>query len=86
MEQNNIFPTPNESPLHAVHSHRSAEGSLKLNELMTLVKKYRQKSRLEQQENSLGCASEDMKKLKMIPPLSTGRKLSDAKVQEKAKH
>ncbi|GKD51527.1 hypothetical protein Tco_1280503, partial [Tanacetum coccineum] len=33
------LPTPNESPLHAVHSHRSDEGSLKLIELMNLVTK-----------------------------------------------
>ncbi|GJR65336.1 putative ribonuclease H-like domain-containing protein, partial [Tanacetum coccineum] len=33
------IPTPNESPLHAVHSHGSAEGSLKLNELTNLVTK-----------------------------------------------
>ncbi|GJS44116.1 retrovirus-related pol polyprotein from transposon TNT 1-94 [Tanacetum coccineum] len=32
-------PTPNESPLHAVHSHGSDEGSLKLIELMNLVTK-----------------------------------------------
>ncbi|GJX93182.1 ribonuclease H-like domain-containing protein [Tanacetum coccineum] len=32
-------PTPNESPLHVVHSHGSDEGSLKLNELMNLVTK-----------------------------------------------
>ncbi|GJX09087.1 putative ribonuclease H-like domain-containing protein [Tanacetum coccineum] len=32
-------PTPNESPLHAVHSHGSDEGSLKLNELTNLVTK-----------------------------------------------
>ncbi|GJR57688.1 hypothetical protein Tco_1499850 [Tanacetum coccineum] len=32
-------PTPNESPLHDVHPHRSDEGSLKLNELTTLVTK-----------------------------------------------
>ncbi|GKF52928.1 hypothetical protein Tco_0159838 [Tanacetum coccineum] len=32
-------PSPNESPLHAVHSHRSDEGSLKLIELMNLVTK-----------------------------------------------
>ncbi|GJZ62129.1 hypothetical protein Tco_0618266 [Tanacetum coccineum] len=32
-------PTPNESPLHAVHPHGSDEGSLKLNELTTLVTK-----------------------------------------------
>ncbi|GJR04208.1 hypothetical protein Tco_0527192 [Tanacetum coccineum] len=30
-------PTPNESPLHVVHSHGSDEGSLKLNELKNLV-------------------------------------------------
>ncbi|GJS33634.1 hypothetical protein Tco_0532016, partial [Tanacetum coccineum] len=33
------FPTPHDSPLHAVHSHGSDEGSLKLNELMNLVTK-----------------------------------------------
>ncbi|GJS98821.1 hypothetical protein Tco_0819991 [Tanacetum coccineum] len=32
-------PTPNESPLHVVHSHGSDEGSLKLNELTNLVTK-----------------------------------------------
>ncbi|GJZ62352.1 hypothetical protein Tco_0618489 [Tanacetum coccineum] len=30
-------PTPHDSPLHAVYSHRSDEGSLKLQELMNLV-------------------------------------------------
>ncbi|GKB49115.1 hypothetical protein Tco_0899868 [Tanacetum coccineum] len=30
-------PSPNESPLHAVHSYESYEGSLKLNELKILV-------------------------------------------------
>ncbi|GKA27884.1 hypothetical protein Tco_0714052 [Tanacetum coccineum] len=33
------FPTPHDSPLHAVHSQGSDEGSLKLNELTTLVTK-----------------------------------------------
>ncbi|GKE74709.1 hypothetical protein Tco_1536750, partial [Tanacetum coccineum] len=33
------FPTPHDSPLYAVYSHRSDEGSLKLNELMNLVTK-----------------------------------------------
>ncbi|GJY78929.1 hypothetical protein Tco_0484730 [Tanacetum coccineum] len=33
------LPTPNESPIHAVHSHGSDEGSLKLNELTDLVTK-----------------------------------------------
>ncbi|GJS64400.1 hypothetical protein Tco_1118592, partial [Tanacetum coccineum] len=32
-------PSPNESPLHAVHSHGSDKGSLKLNELTNLVTK-----------------------------------------------
>ncbi|GJZ80209.1 hypothetical protein Tco_0645046 [Tanacetum coccineum] len=31
------LPTPHDSPLHAVHSHESDEGSLKLQELMNLV-------------------------------------------------
>ncbi|GJV24920.1 hypothetical protein Tco_1377615, partial [Tanacetum coccineum] len=31
------LPTPHDSPLHVVHSHRSEEGSLKLQELMNLV-------------------------------------------------
>ncbi|GKD95284.1 hypothetical protein Tco_1375121, partial [Tanacetum coccineum] len=31
------LPTPHDSPLHAVHSHGSDEGSLKLNELTNLV-------------------------------------------------
>ncbi|GJS34618.1 putative ribonuclease H-like domain-containing protein [Tanacetum coccineum] len=33
------LPTPNESPIHAVHSHGSDEGRLKLNELTDLVTK-----------------------------------------------
>ncbi|GJY00380.1 putative ribonuclease H-like domain-containing protein, partial [Tanacetum coccineum] len=33
------FPTPHDSPFHAVHLHGSDEGSLKLNELMNLVTK-----------------------------------------------
>ncbi|GJV30155.1 hypothetical protein Tco_1386603 [Tanacetum coccineum] len=45
------IPTPNESPLHAVHSHGSAEGSLKLNELTTLVTKLSE--RLEVLEDDL---------------------------------
>ncbi|GKF62954.1 hypothetical protein Tco_0183008, partial [Tanacetum coccineum] len=31
------FPTPHDSPLHAVHSHGSDEGNLKLQELINLV-------------------------------------------------
>ncbi|GKG28608.1 hypothetical protein Tco_0415973, partial [Tanacetum coccineum] len=33
------FPTPYDSPFHVVHSHRSDEGSLKLNELTNLITK-----------------------------------------------
>ncbi|GJV96411.1 hypothetical protein Tco_1547988 [Tanacetum coccineum] len=33
------FPTPYDSPIYVVHSHRSDEGSLQLNELMNLVTK-----------------------------------------------
>ncbi|GJT74330.1 hypothetical protein Tco_1041055 [Tanacetum coccineum] len=32
------LPTPHDSPLHAVHSHGSDEGSLKLQELMNLIR------------------------------------------------
>ncbi|GJV55414.1 ribonuclease H-like domain-containing protein [Tanacetum coccineum] len=49
------FPTPNESPLHAVHSHGSDEGSLKLNELMNLVTKL---------SDMIGALEDDLKKTK----------------------
>ncbi|GJS01584.1 hypothetical protein Tco_0318092 [Tanacetum coccineum] len=39
-------PTPNESPLHVVHSHGSDEGSLKLNELTNLVTKLSERIRV----------------------------------------
>ncbi|GJU81875.1 uncharacterized mitochondrial protein-like protein [Tanacetum coccineum] len=39
-------PTPNESPLHVVHSHGSDEGSLKLIELMNLVTKLSERIRV----------------------------------------
>ncbi|GJZ43662.1 hypothetical protein Tco_0590917 [Tanacetum coccineum] len=47
---------PNESPLHAVHSHGSAEGSLKLNELTTLVTKLSERIRV---------LEDDLKKTKL---------------------
>ncbi|GKC53824.1 hypothetical protein Tco_1076569 [Tanacetum coccineum] len=50
------IPTPNESPLHAVHSHGSAEGSLKLNELTTLVTKLSER---------IGVLEDDLKKTKL---------------------
>ncbi|GKG48672.1 hypothetical protein Tco_0512819, partial [Tanacetum coccineum] len=48
-------PTPNESPLHAVHSHGSNEGSLKLNELTNLVTKLSEK---------IGVLEDDLKRTK----------------------
>ncbi|GKC45167.1 hypothetical protein Tco_1062889, partial [Tanacetum coccineum] len=50
------IPTPNESPLYAVHLHGSAEGSLKLNELTTLVTKLSEK---------VGELEDDLKKTKL---------------------
>ncbi|GKA23313.1 hypothetical protein Tco_0709275, partial [Tanacetum coccineum] len=46
----------NESPLHAVHSHGSAEGSLKLNELTTLVTRLSEK---------IGVLEDDLTKTKL---------------------
>ncbi|GJZ35941.1 hypothetical protein Tco_0581758 [Tanacetum coccineum] len=40
------FPTPHDSPLHAVHSHGSDEGSLKLNDLTNLVTKLSERIRV----------------------------------------
>ncbi|GKF29891.1 hypothetical protein Tco_0096233 [Tanacetum coccineum] len=48
--------TPNESPLYAIHSYGSAEGSLKLNELTTLVTKLSEK---------IGVLEDDLKKTKL---------------------
>ncbi|GJX43261.1 hypothetical protein Tco_0259937 [Tanacetum coccineum] len=48
-------PSPNESPLHAVHSHGSDEGSLKLIELMNLVTKLSER---------LGVLEDDLKRTK----------------------
>ncbi|GKA65216.1 ribonuclease H-like domain-containing protein [Tanacetum coccineum] len=47
--------TPNESPLHVVHSYRSDEGSLKLNELTNLVTKLSER---------IGVLEDDLKKTK----------------------
>ncbi|GKE81440.1 hypothetical protein Tco_1551440 [Tanacetum coccineum] len=49
------FPTPHDSPLHAVHSHRSDEGSLKLNELTNLVTKL---------SDRIGVLEDDLRKTK----------------------
>ncbi|GKB70759.1 hypothetical protein Tco_0932171, partial [Tanacetum coccineum] len=49
-------PTPNESLLHVVHSHGSAEGSLKLNELTTLVTKLSER---------IGVLEDDLKNTKL---------------------
>ncbi|GJW36368.1 hypothetical protein Tco_0059288 [Tanacetum coccineum] len=74
-------PTPNESSLYVVHSHGSAEGSLKLIELMTLVTKLSER---------IGVLEDDLKKTKLTYSAAVtklilrGRNLSDAEVQEKA--
>ncbi|GJT38890.1 hypothetical protein Tco_0938755 [Tanacetum coccineum] len=51
------LPTPHDSPLHAVHSHGSDEGSLKLNELTVLVTKL---------SDRIGALEDDLKKTKNI--------------------
>ncbi|GKF94928.1 hypothetical protein Tco_0284628, partial [Tanacetum coccineum] len=51
------LPTPHDSPLHAVHSHGSDEGSLKLNELTDLVTKL---------SCRIGALEDDLKKTKSI--------------------
>ncbi|GKA23959.1 hypothetical protein Tco_0709992 [Tanacetum coccineum] len=48
-------PSPNESPLHAVHLHGSDEGNLKLIELMNLVTKL---------SESIGVLEDDLKRTK----------------------
>ncbi|GJS78417.1 hypothetical protein Tco_0728298 [Tanacetum coccineum] len=87
------FPTPHDSPLHAVHSHRSDEGSLKLNELTNLVTKLsdriggqeiRAKSKIgKSRKKAKVVLSEDDADVK-DDSSKQGRKLSDAEVQEKA--
>ncbi|GKB26011.1 hypothetical protein Tco_0865412 [Tanacetum coccineum] len=49
------FPTPHDSPLHAVHSHGSDEGSLKLNDLTNLVTKL---------SDRIGVLEDDLRKTK----------------------
>ncbi|GJX39171.1 hypothetical protein Tco_0252474 [Tanacetum coccineum] len=49
------LPTPHDSPLHAVHSHGSDEGSLKLNELTVLVTKL---------SDRIGVLEDDLRKTK----------------------
>ncbi|GKB90173.1 putative ribonuclease H-like domain-containing protein, partial [Tanacetum coccineum] len=85
------IPTLNESPLHAVHSHGSVEGSLTLNELTTLVTKLSEK---------IGVLEDDLKKTKLTysaavtklilrvkkleTKLKAGTARKRARVQEKA--
>ncbi|GJW63782.1 hypothetical protein Tco_0115666 [Tanacetum coccineum] len=53
------FPTPHDSPLHAVHSHGSDEGSLKLKNLMNLGQKLESQLKMGKQGRKLGCLSDD---------------------------
>ncbi|GKF32530.1 hypothetical protein Tco_0102328, partial [Tanacetum coccineum] len=73
-------PTPHDSPLHDVHSHRSDEGSLKLQELMNLVTTL---------SDRIGALEADLIKTKKTyssayTKLILRRKFSDEGVQEKA--
>ncbi|GKE84378.1 hypothetical protein Tco_1558120 [Tanacetum coccineum] len=81
------IPTPHDSPLHAVYSHRSDEGSMKLNELTTLlilrVKKLEAKVKAETtRKRARVVLSEDDADVE-DDSSKQGRKLSDAEVQEK---
>ncbi|GJW52524.1 putative ribonuclease H-like domain-containing protein [Tanacetum coccineum] len=75
------LPTPHDSPLHAVHSHGSDEGSLKLQELMNLVTTL---------SDRIGVLEADLLKTKKTYSsaytklILRGRKFSDEEVQEKA--
>ncbi|GJX44905.1 hypothetical protein Tco_0261581 [Tanacetum coccineum] len=83
------LPTPNESHIHAVHSHGSDEGRLKLNELTDLVTKLFDRIGLESQIKT-GKARRKVRVVisdyEVIEDDSSkqGRILSDAEVQEKA--
>ncbi|GJS73082.1 hypothetical protein Tco_0705923 [Tanacetum coccineum] len=89
-EAEHHLPTPNESPIHVVHSHGSDEGRLKLNELTDLVTKL---------FDRIGVLEADLKTTKQTyssaftklilrdiadDSSKQGRILSDAEVQEKA--
>ncbi|GJU37576.1 hypothetical protein Tco_1185930 [Tanacetum coccineum] len=76
------LPTPHNSPLHAVHSYGSDEGSLKLNELTVLVTKL---------SDRIGVLEDDLRKTRKFndediadDSSKQGRKLSDPEVQDKA--
>ncbi|GKC17332.1 putative ribonuclease H-like domain-containing protein [Tanacetum coccineum] len=62
-------PTPNESPLHVVHSHGSDEGSLKLNELTNLVTKLSERIRV---------LEDDLKKIAHYQYAAESDKLEDS--------
>ncbi|GJT59402.1 putative ribonuclease H-like domain-containing protein [Tanacetum coccineum] len=74
------LPTPHDSPLHAVHSHGSDEGSLKLNELTVLVTKL---------SDRIGVLEDDLRKTKKtyssaFTKLILRVKKLEARVQDKA--
>ncbi|GJW57480.1 hypothetical protein Tco_0104211 [Tanacetum coccineum] len=62
-------PTPNESPLHVVHSHGSVEGSLQLNELMNLVTKLSER---------IGVLKDDLQKTKQTYNTAEEGQLEDS--------
>ncbi|GJS80449.1 hypothetical protein Tco_0730330 [Tanacetum coccineum] len=79
-------PTPHDSPLHAVHSHGSDEGSLKLQELMNFVTTLSDRIRVLEIGKARRHARVVLSDDEVFEDDSSkqGRKLSDAEVQEKA--
>ncbi|GJY33196.1 hypothetical protein Tco_0417665 [Tanacetum coccineum] len=75
------FPTLHDSPFHVVHSHGSDEGSLKLNELTSLVTKLFE--RIGVLEDDLVDDKENYHNVEDDLPYKGG-KIIDAEVQEKA--
>ncbi|GJS90238.1 hypothetical protein Tco_0772874 [Tanacetum coccineum] len=78
------FPIPHDSPLYAVHSHGSDEGSLKLNELKNLVTKLFDRVTVLEDDLRKTKKTYSSAFTKLILWVKKLEKLSDAEVQEKA--
>ncbi|GJU82836.1 hypothetical protein Tco_1285201 [Tanacetum coccineum] len=79
------LPTPHDSPLYAVHSHGSDEGSLKLQELMNLVTTLSDRIRIKiRKARRQGRAVLSDDEVFEDDSSKQGRKFSDEGVQEKA--
>ncbi|GJR75856.1 hypothetical protein Tco_0088221 [Tanacetum coccineum] len=85
------FPIPHDSPLHVVHSYRSDEGSLKLNELTNLVTKLSERIRVLEDDlrkikktYSSAFTKLILRVKKLEARVKIGKARRSAKVQEKA--